>query len=371
MEKTILINYTGRKGGGPLDAIEMTKGLLKLGCKVIAVLSERIENREEWEHLPLFRLIFISTYNTKIGFAVRSVWFRLVGRKRLSKQLKDYRIDAIYCPMNAFWTKMINDVIEARETIVVDHDPIPHSGDQYAKLGKFFSGDASYLSASKIIVHSKKFISYVEEKYNKQGRVYYIPLGRHDCYKYYANKVIHEYDPEKVNFVFFGRISEYKGISVLLDAYRKVCAAMDKVSLSIYGAGDFAPYQKQVEELPDITVVNRWIADEEVACIFQGENLITVLPYLDATQSGVVLVSMDLGVPIIATKTGGLSEQIEDGVTGILVEPGDAEQLSEAMIGLASDKAKQRLLQENVNDYLDTIGWDTLAQRLLECIEEK
>lgn len=51
--------------------------------------------------------------------------------------------------------------------------------------------------------------------------------------------------------------------------------------------------------------------DEEVESIFSGENLVAVLPYLDATQSGVVLTAMDYGVPVIATDTGGLSEQIE------------------------------------------------------------
>ena len=324
MRKLILINYTGRKGGGTLDAIEMTKGLLAHGCSIIAVLSESIENREEWERLPLLKLILIPTYRSRLGFTARTLWFFLVGRKRLAKQLKSYKIDAIYCPMITFWTKMINDVVPAQETIVVNHDPIPHSGDKYAKWGTLFSTDACYHSASKIVVHSKIYVSYVEKRYKKRGKVFYIPLGRHDCYKYHAQQMPCNYNPNMFNFIFFGTISRYKGIDVLLKAYGIVCRRMKNVSLSIYGSGDFAPYRRQAEHLLNVTVVNRWIADEEVAGIFQGENLIIVLPYIDATQSGVVLVSMDFGVPIIASDTGGLSEQIEDHVTGILVEPGNA-----------------------------------------------
>lgn len=362
-----MINYTGRRGGGPLDAIEMTKGLLHQGCKVIAVLSESIENREDWEQLPLLKLILIPTYHSKPEFALRSVWFRLIGRKRLARQLGQYRIDAIYCPMITFWTKMINDVVCAREVIVVEHDPIPHSGDKYVKWNKLLSLDSCYLSATKIVVHSKRYISYVEEKFNKHGKVFYIPLGRHDCYKYHTDQAIHRYDPQKINFVFFGTISKYKGIEVLLDAYKIVCEKMKNVSLSIYGSGDFAPYRKQTEQLSDVTVVNRWIADEEVAGIFHGDNLITVLPYLDATQSGVVLVSMDFGIPIIASNTGGLSEQIEDHVTGILVEPGNAQDLAEAMIRLANDEAEQKRIKKNVKGYLQTLDWDESARKLLEC----
>lgn len=370
MEKTILINYTGRKGGGPIDAIEMTKGLLNQGCKVIAVLSENIKNKKSWEALSLEELIFIPTYHTKLEFALRSIWFYIIGRRKLAKRLKKYDIDVIYCPMITFWTKMINDVVAANEIIAVIHDPIPHSGDKYVKYNFLFSSDACYKSATKIIVHSRKFVAYVEEKYHKQGKVFYIPLGRHACYKFMPDHVIHSYDPTKINYVFFGTISQYKGIGVLLEAYKKVCSRLENTSLSIYGSGDFSMYQKQADELTGVTVVNRWIADEEVAGIFHGENLITVLPYLDATQSGAVLVSMDFGVPIIATNTGGLSEQVENGVTGILVEPGNTDELADAMIRLAEDQAEQDKIAANVKKYLHSIEWDTLAQRLIQCIEQ-
>lgn len=368
MNKAILINYTGRKGGGPIDAIEMTKGLISQGCKVIAVLSEDIENRQAWEQLPLEELIFIHTYRTKPEFLFRTAWFYISGRRKLAKRLERYDFDAIYCPMITFWTKMINDVVAANETIVVNHDPIPHSGDKYVKYNFIFSNDACYQSATKIIVHSEKFVSYVEERYNKKGKVFYLPLGRHAGYKFEADCVTHSYDPAKINYVFFGTISQYKGIGILLEAYRKVCNRLENTTLSIYGSGDFSMYQKQAEELTGVTVVNRWILDEEVASIFQGENLITVLPYLDATQSGAVLVSMDFGVPVIATNTGGLSEQIEDGVTGILVEPGNVDELADAMIRLAEDKTQQEKIAENVKKYLHSIEWDELAGRLLQYI---
>ena len=369
MDKTILINYTGRKGGGPIDAIEMTKGLMHHGCKMIAVLSENIENRKAWEQLSLEELIFIPTYNTKPEFALRTIWFYITGRQQLAKRLEKYDIDVIYCPMVTFWTKMINDVVKAKEVIVVAHDPVPHSGDKYAKFDFIFSPDACYQSASKIIVHSKRFVSYVEEKYQKQGKVFYIPLGRHTCYHFSPDHVMHTYNPKQINYVFFGTISRYKGVGVLMEAYKKVCSRLKNISLSIYGSGDFSVYQKQAEELSNVTIVNRWILEEEVAGIFHGENLITVLPYLDATQSGAVLVSMDFGVPIIATNTGGLSEQIEDGVTGVLVEPGNADELADAMIQLAEDKEKQKRIAENVKEYLHSIEWDELAAKLIEYME--
>ena len=53
----VLINYTGRKGGGNLDAIESAKGLLQNGENVIAIVSSYAENIEDWRRLGLSKLI--------------------------------------------------------------------------------------------------------------------------------------------------------------------------------------------------------------------------------------------------------------------------------------------------------------------------
>lgn len=370
MAKTVLINYTGRRGGGPLDAIEMTKGLLKQDCEIIAILSQDIENKKEWELLKLKELIFVPTYQTKFQFVFSTIRFWINGRRKLKKRLRGYKIDIIYCPMITFWTKMINDCFTDCKVIVVNHDPLPHSGDKYAKWMKLLSTESVYLDADRIVVHTQKFVPYVEDRYNKRGQVIYIPLGRHDCYKKTSNEGIYQYDPQKTNYIFFGTFSKYKGIDILLEAYQSICKDRDDVSLSIYGSGDFSPYQNLANRVSNLTVVNKWISDEDVANIFAGENLIMVLPYIDATQSGVVLVAMDFGVPIIATDVGGLAEQIENNVTGILVEPGDSKQLADAMRMLADDKGKRRLINKNVSAFLENIGWDVSAKKLVEYMDE-
>ena len=88
---------------------------------------------------------------------------------------------------------------------------------------------------------------------------------------------------------------------------------------------------------PDKFIVhNRWISDEERAAAFQ-QTRVVVLPYVEATQSGVVPIAYANSKPVVATRTGGLPDVVDDGKTGILVEPRDEVALANAVIKLLKD----------------------------------
>lgn len=370
-EKLILVNYTGRNGGGPLDAYEITNSLLSYTPNVAAVVSEYVENLEMWKGLALKKLVVIPTYRNNREFITASLAFHKI-KKKIRKELLEYEISYIYCPMVAMWSQKINRLFPSAHTYVVLHDPVPHSGDRVAPISKllelfgFGISKKIYTDAEGIMVHSRRFLKYVEDKFHKKGKVFYLPLGRHDFYKkIHGSEPVIKYDPSRCNFLFFGSISYYKGIGILLDAYSEIEKKYDNVSLTIAGNGDFEIYKQSCSRLKNVTVINRWIKDSEVESLFRGGNIIAVVPYLDATQSGVVLVAMDYHVPVIATATGGLVEQVEDGVTGILVEPGNAEALERAMEELMNDEHKRKELVQNADNYLEEISWNKTAEKLL------
>lgn len=368
-QQAILINYTGRRGGGPLAAYEMTKALAESGNPVVAVISRDIENLPFWKQLPLKRLLVIPTYSSAISFVCSHILFHLFRKYTIREKLKDYDIKVIYCPMCTFWTEPINRLFPKAKKIVACHDPIPHSGEKY-KIANWLCGvDSAYQAADEIIVHTEKFICDVEKRYKKSGHVHYLPFGRPDYYKNIGKKRIAvRYRPDTMNFIFFGRISRYKGLDLLAEAYRNVSAQHSGVTLTIAGDGDFAPYRRAYGQLRNVTVINRWICDDEVESIFTGNNLVAVLPYTDATQSGVALVAMNYGVPVIATDTGGLSEQVEDGVTGILVQPGDSRKLAEKMVMLMEDKQLYLKICANVKSRSERMEWKDAAAGLEEII---
>jgi glycosyltransferase involved in cell wall biosynthesis len=134
--------------------------------------------------------------------------------------------------------------------------------------------------------------------------------------------------------LFFGFVRLYKGLLDLLEALPQVVSEI-RVMLLVVGEvwGDDAIYRTRIKELgleAQVQFVNRYVSNDEAAMYFAAADLV-VLPYREATGSGVLQLAFGLGAPVVATRTGGMDEVVEDGVTGFLVEPGDVNGLSRAI----------------------------------------
>lgn len=367
MDSVILINYLGKKGGGCLDAYETAVGFIQNKKKVIAVVSKDAENIEAWRKLNLEKLIEVKTYHTKVQFIWTSIYFILVKRYKIARELKGIKIDYLYCPMITMWTGFLNEVFKENRIVVVNHDPKPHSGEENRIIG--YLNKKTYENANVILVHSKQFVDYVKELYGKPCE--YVPLGRHNVYKSIEiKKKLLSYDSSKWNILFFGRISKYKGLDVLADAFAMLERERDDVFLTVVGNGDFSPYREKYSKLDNVRIINQWIKDEEVESVFEGEKLINVLPYTDATQSGVALLAMDYSVPVIATKTGGLTEQIENGITGILVEPKNSHELYLAIKSLIENQELYTSVVQNEKRYIEGLSWKETTRQIIDILEK-
>ena len=146
----------------------------------------------------------------------------------------------------------------------------------------------------------------------------------------------------------------------------KVKEQVPDATLTIAGGGkiyfDIAPYQKQ----DWVEVINRYVGMEELAGLLQHCAL-SVCPYTDATQSGVIMTSYSLCKPVVATNVGGLGEMVEDGKTGALVPPKNVAALSDAIIALLKDDAKRENMADNIrNDYfVGDKSWKVIAEKYI------
>jgi glycosyltransferase involved in cell wall biosynthesis len=112
----------------------------------------------------------------------------------------------------------------------------------------------------------------------------------------------------------------------------------------IAGTGeDFGRYRQMMVHPDRFTVYNEYVSDEMRARLFR-EASVVALPYVDATQSGVVTVAYTYGKPAVATTVGGLPEVIDNGITGLLVPPRDEQAMAEAIIRLLRDPAARRAM---------------------------
>jgi len=168
-----------------------------------------------------------------------------------------------------------------------------------------------------------------------------------------------------------GRIKPYKGIDELLGAYAAI-PAESAPPLVVAGAGQFSAAQSvALKALADggwpVTVINRWLTDEESASLTAAARWV-VTPYTSATQSGVIPLASAFGVPVIASDAGGLAEQVEDGVSGLLVPAGDAGALRGAIERVAAmGEAEYDGFVAGCREFASREwGRDALAGRLLE-----
>jgi len=138
--------------------------------------------------------------------------------------------------------------------------------------------------------------------------------------------------PNRKTLLFFGFIRDYKGLDLLLDAFRDLG---DNYQLVIAGEsyGSFDKYEQIIKTLPDpsaVKVFNRYVADAEVPAFFSSAD-VCVLPYRTATQSGISAMAYHFEIPVIVTPAGGLAEAVEGPGTGLVAAGTDANSLNRAI----------------------------------------
>jgi glycosyltransferase involved in cell wall biosynthesis len=117
--------------------------------------------------------------------------------------------------------------------------------------------------------------------------------------------------------LFVGRIRDYKGLDILLDAMKKI----DSVTLIIAGEG-VVP----TNELKNVFILNEWISENQISYLIHNA-LCVVFPYREASQSGLLPLAMSLNKRIVATDVGALSEQLGDYRLKHFATPADVESL--------------------------------------------
>jgi glycosyltransferase involved in cell wall biosynthesis len=147
--------------------------------------------------------------------------------------------------------------------------------------------------------------------------------------------------------LFFGRIYAYKGLHYLLKAAPLISAAAPQVRFIIAGTGaDFGQYRSLIQDGANFDVRNRFIPEEEVAQLFAEADLLA-LPYIEASQSGVLANAIGFGLPVVATDIGELAAVVRDTGMGLVVPPADSEALAEAISYMARDNRLYKELAAN------------------------
>ena len=164
------------------------------------------------------------------------------------------------------------------------------------------------------------------------------------------NSSYQEQDLYNDYFLFFGMIKPYKGLDVLINAAKIVNARMKRnnnsgsnasFSLLICGMGDISVVKDLLakEDYEYIHIRNKWIPIHEVPALISKSRCL-LLPYNDASQSGVVPLAYTFAKPVIVSNVGSMAEYVEHNKTGFIFESGNSAQLAEYIIKLIEDNSK-------------------------------
>ncbi len=350
--------YLGRRGAGGIISLELARHLSP-HIQTSITTSSFAEQKELWRAAQ-YPLLEVDTYQG-VASAFNSLLFR---RKihHLAQKIALQNPDILLFPMFHPWNFFLQKHLSHIPSVVYVHDPQPHpdlTGWIYSKLEQ-----QSIKQAQQCIVMSENLIPALVSRGVPKDKIDVVPLGP-------LNFKTPAKDKPRTSprLLFIGRIMPYKGLEILLQSYRHI-RKKHTCSLHIVGEGNLSPYKKNLDLLEDVKIINQWIPDTEIGRYFQQCDLL-VLPYTSASQSGIIPIAATFGLPVIATRTGGLPEQIDHGLNGWLVPPNDVDALSAAIEEAITHPEEAQLRGKRLQKkYQTQFSWEKNALLLIKSLEK-
>jgi starch synthase len=293
---------------------------------------------------------------------VRQALRQIRAVSSLVRQIKDFDPDVIHFQHGHLWFNLALPFLHQYPLVVTIKDVRHHPGDRESRKTPQAIMDFGYRRADQIIVHNTQMKRLVTDECGISEEIVHItPLIalRHEP----PESGVRE-DIDRI--LFFGRIWEYKGLEYLIRAEPLITAAVPNARIVIAGRGEnFDKYRRMMVHPEHFIVYNEWISDEQQAALFR-EASVVVLPYIEASQSGVIPIAYSHRKPVIATSVGGLPDMVEDGRTGYLIPPRDVPAFAEACVRLLRDVRLRREFGANGKRKIDA-EWsaDVVARQTL------
>ena len=263
------------------------------------------------------------------------------------------------------------------KVLLVCDNVIPHE----KRFGDRFFTKLVFSQSDYFVVMSKT----VEEdlKLFNKGKPY--KLIQHPVYNIFGEKVSKTEAKEFINkeynvdvrnekvILFFGYIRKYKGLNYLIDAMPEILKA---VNLKLLVVGEFYDdenkYMEQIKSLnleENIKVISDFVPDANVRYFFSASDVV-VLPYADATQSGIIQIACYYDKPVIATDVGGLAEVVRNKETGFIIEPKNSNAVTDAVIKFYVDDLEEKF-SNNAKEEKKKFTWEEFTSKISEMVSKK
>ncbi len=302
----------------------LASGLVENGCEVALLTRDHgLEFGGDPEAMRAYvrETVGPQVPHWELGGRVRDVR-RLPELRRLRRATAAWEPDVVHVQ-----DSLTHDVRLAvaggwpwRRYALTVHDPEPHPGD--LAPSRWATARRRYLRrhADLLFAHSTRIEAELRRLGDVRGAAVVVPHG--------LSPLPPAPLPHRASLLFFGRIAAYKGLDTLLEAMPLVWDRLPDVTLTVAGDGTLP----ELPALHDSRVELRheYVPEEALRELF-GDASLVVLPYRQASQSGVGSEAKRFGRPLVVTDVGGLPELV-DASCGRLVAPEDPPALAAAIL---------------------------------------
>lgn len=344
----VLIWQWGRRGAGPRVAAELARSFAEVpGTETLLSLSTGAELLRS-AHPPVCDLAF-RTYGSVPGYVRRVLQTPLLV-PRLVGWMRQQRVDVALCAMPAPLDLVMAEAL-ARAGLpfaVVVHDADLHPGDAFPlqmPLQRRLLRQADGVFA---------LSSHVADGLRRQG--VQAPLFRATLppFGFGPTPPPPRSHGGPLRLLSFGRLLPYKGLDLLADSLRLLGPRRD-MEVRVVGSGPETRVLQDLRAMPGVTVENRWVPEDEVGPLLAWSDAL-VLSHREASQSGVAAAAVAARRWVVATKVGGLVEQLRDEPMAVPCEPD----------GASIAAGLQRVLAGEVANGSAASGWPAVAAQMVQ-----
>lgn len=221
------------------------------------------------------------------------------------------------------------------------HDPIAHLGE--SKKNKFIRWIAfhTYIRRAKnIIVSYEKARKILIKEYKislDKIKVIYLPQMKEMEFEDIKNDINIEL---KYDFIFYGRIEDYKGLDLLLEVFKD--KELQNIRLLIVGRGrKDKEIKDKIKNSINITFINEYVPNRDLAKYIM-ESKFVILPYKTATGTQTVQIANYYNKMVLTTKVGCFTEYIKEGKNGLFINKQEYNSLKKAILNTMNYKIDDR-----------------------------
>lgn len=235
----------------------------------------------------------------------------------------------------------------------VVHDGKVHLGETGTSAQKRILGTIKH--SNYLIFLSEYVKNLVKEHFGIQKKYH---IAAHGLIDYGNVPMSTKSKREKPILLFVGRLSEYKGINILLEGLENIPDVFEKVII----AGKSVQNYKVNSNNNKVEIIDKWLTENEIVHLL-NECDILLLPYVEATQSGIATLAINYLLPSIISDVGGLKEQFQKN-GAIIISPESPEDLKKAIIKLSTNRELYDEISNNLLQLRKSYSWDLIAKSL-------